>query len=281
VSGLTIDGAEMREAARHFAESVATAVQRHPTADPWRPGAAVADVNEPLERALAAVGWDDLAADPALLPVIAPGAVALGRGLAPLSALDRLLGGALVVDRQARYATEEVRLVMPDRGRLFHAVALELRPVGYLDAVGVSEVAEMTDVTALEPEESEQRMSAWIAASAGYLAGLADAALEAALEHARSREAFGRPLAALDAVQQHLATAATMRDGVALLTSERVSPSGLAHAADAACRVTAICHQVCGAVGFTLEFQLHRTFRRARAMQVWADSALAAWSEPA
>ena len=68
-------------------------------------------------------------------------------------------------------------------------------------------------------------MAAWTAASTGYLAGLAEESLRLALEHARSRHAFGAPLAALEPVQQMLADAATLVDGLRLLAGDLPGPT--------------------------------------------------------
>ena len=43
----------------------------------------------------------------------------------------------------------------------------------------------------------------------------------------------------------------------------------------------AICMQVTGALGFTLEFPLQRAYRRSRAARAWADAVLLAWESPA
>ena len=70
---------------------------------------------------------------------------------------------------------------------------------------------------------------AWNAATLAYLAGLAGAALELAVEHARTREQFGAPLAALPAVQSRLADAALATDAMTLLAwaaTERRRPPG-------------------------------------------------------
>ena len=120
-------------------------------------------------------------------------------------------------------------------------------------------------------------MAAWVAASAGYLAGLSEEALRLALEHARSRRAFGGPLSALEPVQQMLADAATLVDGLTLLSAGSPGLDALAHAGDAAELAIGICMQVTGALGFTLEFPLQRAYRRARAARAWADAVLLAW----
>ena len=54
----------------------------------------------------------------------------------------------------------------------------------------------------------------------------------------------------------------------------------LAHAGEAAERL-AICMQVTGALGFTMEFPLQRAYRRMRAARSWADTVLLSWEVPA
>ena len=196
-----------------LAESVRALVARHPTADPWRPGAHARDENPELERELLALGWDDLA-DPELLAFAAPAAVELGRGLAPLSLVDRLLGGPAAVDGLVRYADEDAVLVEPGTLRRLRPERLE--PVGYTDAIGAAVVVGAEEDGVVEQASRD----AWIAASAGYLAGPAPLRrLRLALEPraARARRS-ARPLAAIDAIQQHLAGAATLADGALLLT---------------------------------------------------------------
>jgi alkylation response protein AidB-like acyl-CoA dehydrogenase len=139
---------------------------------------------------------------------------------------------------------------------------------------------ESSDMDAVAGHQAEQRMTAWTAASTGYLSGLADEAFRLALEHAHSRQAFGEPLSALETVQQMLADAATLVEGLRLLTHDEPGGAALAHAGEAAERTTAVCMQVTGALGFTLEFPLQRAYRRSRAARSWADNVLTAWQEP-
>lgn len=260
---------------REFAASVAGALERHPAPDPWRPGAHADDRNPALREAVDELGWSELGADGELLPFVAPAGVELGRRFAPLDLVDALLGGALTVDGYARYAEEGERLVAIDGGGLAYRTAVRLTPVGYTDALAVHAVDAVADETHLAGAEATTRRAAWTAATVGYLAGLADEAVRLAADHAKKRHAFGRPLAALDPVQQHLATAATLSDGLGLLAEERVAASALAHAGDAACRATALAQQVVGAIGYTLEFPLQRAFRRAQSVRLWADAVLA------
>jgi len=261
--------------ARELARLIQTAVQRHPTVDPWRPGADATDRNPALGGALSAIGWHDLGAEDGWLPYIAPAARELGRGFAPLDTIDQFLGGALRVGAYARYSeVGDVLVSLVEGGGLRSERALRLQPVGYTDAIGIRQVIEVHDLTVELDDDARRRRAAWLAGTLGYLAGLTEEALRLATEHVMTREAFGRPLAALEPVQQQLASAATLTTGISLLTAERVEPAALSHAAEAACQVTAICQQVTGAIGYALEFPLQRAFRRSRVLQLWTDEAL-------
>ena len=107
----------------------------------------------------------------------------------------------------------------------------------------------------------------------------AERALELAVEHARAREQFGAPLAALPAVQSRLADAALATDAITLLAWAAAANAGglqepeLRFAGSACCDVTAASHQVHGAVGFALETGLHVYHRRARSAHAWATAA--------
>ncbi len=123
---------------------------------------------------------------------------------------------------------------------------------------------------------AKARWDAWTAATLGYLAGLAAAALDLSVSHARAREQFGQPLAAIPAVQARLADAALAAESLELTAWRAAAPEEAEREpallwAGAACReVTASAHQVHGAVGFALESGLHRYYRRAKSVQVWA-----------
>ena len=278
--------------ARQFAATVAQVVRRHAPPDPWKPGAAVSDASPELDAALREAGWDELGTDAALLPLAAPAGAELGRAFASLAPIDRLLGGALRIGSLARYAEEVEPLVEPRSGRLVVSRARGLEPVVYTDAVGVARIVEgaargedagagaaaaaATDEPAADGEAA-RRMAVWCAASTGYLAGLCEEALRLALEHARSRRAFGGPLSALEPVQQMLADAATLVDGLTLVATDSPGADALAHAGEAAERAASICTQVTGALGFTMEFPLQRASRRARSARAWAEAALRAW----
>jgi alkylation response protein AidB-like acyl-CoA dehydrogenase len=252
--------------AADLAEAVATAADRtFSDPPPWRPGVAQDDASEALTSALADMGWLDLAADPALLGLVAPAAAELGRRLAPLDVLDALLGaGPMAGDLVRGGAAHGV-----DRDLVVHEI-VAAEPVAYGDAIGVRRVRRRRPAGTLDPAA----LDAWVAANAGYLAGLSAWALELAVDYAKGRKAFGATLAALAPVQQRLADAATDARGVELLARDAPGRAALAYAGAAAVEVTAACQQVVGAIGYTLEFPLQRAFRRARGMQLWADALL-------
>jgi butyryl-CoA dehydrogenase len=273
----------MSAEAAAFAEAVGVAADRALVEpEPWRPGLVQDDRCGALSAALAGMGWLDLARDPGLLPLAGPAALELGRRLAPLSELDALLGGSPLAGGLVRHgATTAVALdvvegaeaaAVDDAARSATVFAIDrAEPVAYGDALGVHRVLECH---ATGPA-SETALAAWIAATTGYLAGLSEWALALALDYAKGRKAFGATLAALAPVQQRLADAATAARGLRLLAYDTPGDAALAHAGPAAIEVTAACQQVTGAIGFTLEFPLQRAYRRARAVQLWADALIA------
>lgn len=107
------------------------------------------------------------------------------------------------------------------------------------------------------------------------LVGALRAALRLAADHARTREQFGRPLAAFQAVSLTLAGAAARVEGAeTALARAAEAGSGAPVAAlrlwlsEAAGEVAAAAHQIHGAMGVTREHPLHRTTRR---LWSWRD----------
>lgn len=259
------------------AESVRGAVAgwegpREPELGAWQD-----DRDDALAGRVAAVGWKGLWHHPALLGAAVAGAIELGRAGAPVCLLDEAtLGAPLAVGDRVRHGEGA------GQAALVTAAGLELATIAAsvrepsLDGSGTVRARLAGESVA----DGDDRLRAWSAATLGYLAGLAAASLDGAVAHVRAREQFGAPLAALPSVQQRLADAALAADGILLSAWEAVTPraSALPAAsllfAGSACRdVMAASQQVHGAFGFALESGLHRAYRRAKSVQVWATAA--------
>ena len=245
-----------------FAESVRSALAGweaplEPVFGEWQD-----DRDDDLAARLVDVGWGELWSDPDLLGPAVAGGIELGRAVAPLCLVDEAtLGAPLAVGGRVRHGAGRV-----DGG--------EREPT--LDGTGT-----LRGVEWALPSDPLQ-LHVWGAVTLAYLAGLADRALEKAVAHARSREQFGAPLAALPAVQARLADAALARDGLLLSAWSAADPEAgfrrdsLAWAGSACREVTMHVQQVHGGIGFALEGGIHRYYRRAKTVQVWTDALLKA-----
>jgi len=269
---------------RLFAESLRAAIgdwepPREPELGGWQD-----DRDDALATRLVAAGWSELWASSDLLGPTVAGGLELGRAVAPACLIDEVtLGAPLAVAGRARHGLRARSLALPLRrnGLALGTPTSEARPELTLDGSGTVRV-DAAIGGQLEPVAAAACWHAWSAATLAYLAGLAGRALELAVEHARTREQFGAPIAALPAVQSRLADAALAVDALTLLawsatTDERSLPAPeLLWAGEACCEVTASAHQVHGAIGFALESGLHRYYRRARAMHTWTTAICAA-----
>lgn len=123
-----------------------------------------------------------------------------------------------------------------------------------------------------------------IVLSAAQAAGGAKAALEMTVEYAKNREQFGKPLGAFQSISHYLADAATAIAGGSTLVYEAawsrsvgkdtalLAPMAKMFMCHTYRDVTAMCQQVWGGVGFTIEFDIQLYFRRAKQLQIsWWD----------
>jgi len=114
--------------------------------------------------------------------------------------------------------------------------------------------------------------------------GGADRALEITVRYAKERKQFDKPLGAFQAIAHYLADAATAVDGGRTLVyqaawaratgraSARLAPMAKLFACQTFRDVTAMCQQVWGGVGFTVEYDIQLYFRRAKQLQItWWD----------
>jgi acyl-CoA dehydrogenase len=117
---------------------------------------------------------------------------------------------------------------------------------------------------------------------AGAAVGLAQAALEEAVRHTRTREQFGRPLASLGPVAQMLADCWTEVEMTRLLTyraaclavddpAASLNHSSMAKlaASEAASRVVDRCVQMMGRYGLVRNSKIERLYRQARPMRIY------------
>jgi alkylation response protein AidB-like acyl-CoA dehydrogenase len=111
--------------------------------------------------------------------------------------------------------------------------------------------------------------------------GIAQAAMEAALAYARTRPAFGRPIAEFQAVQFMLADMSARIEGARLLLRKaawlkdrgrpiiREAAEAKLVASETAARVTTDALQIHGAAGYSTEFPVERLYRDARVYEIW------------
>lgn len=116
---------------------------------------------------------------------------------------------------------------------------------------------------------------------AAQAVGIAQGALDAAVEYAKGREQFGKPISKLQAIQFKLADMATQVEAARLLTYQAAwlesagEPYGKAsamaklYAGDAAMKVTTEAVQVFGGYGYTREYPVERMMRDAKITQIY------------
>jgi alkylation response protein AidB-like acyl-CoA dehydrogenase len=119
---------------------------------------------------------------------------------------------------------------------------------------------------------------------AAQAVGGARAALDLAVDYAKTRQQFDKPLGAFQALAHYLADAATTVDGAQTLTWEaawarsegrdvaQLAPMAKLYAGRTFRDVTATAVQIFGGVGFTVDFDIQLYFRRAKSLQLnWWD----------
>jgi hypothetical protein len=118
--------------------------------------------------------------------------------------------------------------------------------------------------TGLGPDSAETLRTWWWVSVAVEVAANATMALDQALRHVKERHQFGRPLGQFQSTQHRLAQVSVKVEGARWLAWRAAWSGGAdqaalaaAHALSAGTRAVAECHQVCGAIGLTTEFDLH------------------------
>ena len=132
----------------------------------------------------------------------------------------------------------------------------------------------------------DRAMQAGAILAAAQAVGGAAYALEVTVEYAKTRRQFNKALAEFQALSHYLADARTALDGARLLVCEaawahttgrsveRLAPMAKLFACRTYRDITAMCQQVFGGIGFTLEYDIQLYFRRAKQLQLsWWDTA--------
>ncbi|MFA5078389.1 MAG: acyl-CoA dehydrogenase family protein [Dehalococcoidia bacterium] len=112
------------------------------------------------------------------------------------------------------------------------------------------------------------------------MVGGAQASLDMAVSYAKERVQFNRPIGAFQAIQHYCANMVTDVDGSRFITYKAAwtesegLPSDMevsmakAWTSDAFKRVAVLAHQIFGAIGFTMDHDMHLYFRRAKAGEI-------------
>ena len=169
-----------------------------------------------------------------------------------------------------------VILLEGDSATLFEAGDAQIETVDTIDSTRRFSRVQANGGEALEgdPCPGLDRICAAIAAEA---TGTAQRALDMAVEYARDRKQFGRPIGAYQAISHRCAQMLLEVEGARSLTyfagwAADHEPESLpiaasmakAYASDAGWRVTAASLQVHGGIGFTWEHDLHFFLKRAK-----------------
>ena len=131
----------------------------------------------------------------------------------------------------------------------------------------------------------DQVMHDGIIVLAGLAMGGCERALEITVQYAKDRKQFDKPIGAFQAISHYLADAVTQLDGGKTLVYEaataraqgkdvrRLAPMAKLFACQTYRDVTAMCQQVWGGVGFTIEYDIQLYFRRAKQLHItWWDT---------
>lgn len=216
---------------------------------------------------------------PALLATIATFGAALDLNEAPRVTPTFGDGEALWTDEPGA----NLLLVRSAKGAALHAVPETARPVDEF-TWGVRLMTGPLGPALRALDDRELQLLRLIDAAA--LAGIAQAALDMAVDYAKLREQFGRPIGSFQAIKHHCATMAIAARGAAdaasfaavAFDSERADTphrveSALLYAAAAAIDNAGTNIQVHGGIGFSAEAEPHLLLKRARLLSALAGGA--------
>jgi alkylation response protein AidB-like acyl-CoA dehydrogenase len=282
---------ELTEEQRMIGEGLAAILER--MAGPDRCRAVLADngYDSALEDVLFEQGYLGMFSDPeggALMAVLmveqvakALGSVAIGALAVVGPALDvRNLRGPTGVsmavaegDAPIRFATHPGSVLSVERGEAFLCDIAVATPLPTSWSYPVAQVT-VGSRRSLGTGTGDKLTAWWRITIAAEIVGNATACLEVLLAHIKERIQFGRSLATFQALQHRLALLDVLIEGSRWWTfraawsgaSSEDAAVAVAHSVAAGRRAVRECHQICGALGLTIEFDLHLWTMRIRAL---------------
>jgi alkylation response protein AidB-like acyl-CoA dehydrogenase len=192
-------------------------------------------------------------------------------------------------------ATADFLIVGASEGRLFvverEADGVTVVPTPTIDATRKQYAVKLDGVKVAEEaafggEELELARDRAYTALAAELTGVANRAMDMAVQYAKERKQFGRPIGSYQAVSHQCAQMLLETEGARSIvyyaawaadnepeTAPVAASMAKAYASDAATRVTGASLQVHGGIGFTWEHDLHLYLKRARCGAVYLGDA--------
>jgi alkylation response protein AidB-like acyl-CoA dehydrogenase len=282
---------ELTDDQRMISEGVRTIVERMAGPDRCRALLEESAYDTALEEVLGDQGYLGMFSDPdggpleAVLMVeqvaralgtVATGALAVVGPALGLAELRGPVGLARTPPRDdvpVRYAAAPGFVLMTEQGEAFLCAVEAARPLPTSWSHPAARVTIGSRRT-LGPGSADRMTAWWRITIAAEIVGNASACLDVLLGHIKERYQFGRSLATLQALQHRLALLFVQIEGSRWL-AYRAAWSGApsaeaalaaAHSVAAGRRTVRECHQICGALGLTTEFDLHMWSMRIRAL---------------
>jgi alkylation response protein AidB-like acyl-CoA dehydrogenase len=184
-------------------------------------------------------------------------------------------------------AADVIALCGPEGVRVVERSAAEVEPVTTMDATRRFARVRANGAGEALPGEPGPGVGAGLLAVSAELTGVAQRAMEMAIEYARDRKQFGRPIGAYQAVSHRCAQMLLETEGARSATYygawtadaqpeqlELAASMAKAYASDAGWRVCSSSLQVHGGIGFTWEHDLHFFLKRAKVdALLWGSAA--------
>jgi alkylation response protein AidB-like acyl-CoA dehydrogenase len=296
---------ELTDGQRMLRDALGTIMERMAGPDRCRVVLAENGYDSALESALADQGYLGMLSDPEAGPLEAVlmveqvaqalGTVAIGALAVVAPALRApLLRGPVGIsvrraeDAPVRFAASPGSLLVVEHGEAFVCDVVAASPVATSWSYPAAQVT-LGARRSLGRGSGDRLIAWWRVTIAAEIVGNATACLGVLLGHIKERHQFGRSLATFQALQHRLAQLDVQIEGSRWLTyraawsgaSSEDAALAAAHSVAAGRRAIRECHQICGALGLTTEFDLHLWSMRIRALCAEAGGLFATQADAA